>query len=865
MDPNNQSQQNPWGDYSQGGVYNVGGQDIAKQSQEIADSWSISPEQSQAIKELTVQLAYDMAPVTGESRALMYADKAAQRAAQAFKQGKYFEGAGHTAEQYAELLGALPIAGMALGAITDVNRFGKGMYRILNTPQLPMHKPTSITDPALEIRDKSLDEAIDLARTERHIIPDTSKGTDGQFIGAPRGMNTKMELQQMRDDFDAMVAAGVAGSDWYKRAREGTKMLRPGSKSDRAEHSGQLAVLSAQADPGPNLGWTIEATNEFAAGNNVFMVRTPEQSAKIIEAHTGVKPPGEFYQGALGPKTGIYEQGINPDKPHTTTGTNDIWHGRAFGYKMDDGSEFDRGFSTQEHRFLDHETVLAVDRANQKKLGGRSDWTAPELQAAAWIAAKGKGLFKKNPEKYNNNLQEAMKDAAKTYPDYYAKYAAQQTHEAIPAPAVMGTGHLSSLSRASFPEKEAFTEQASWVDPDTNKDIMFDEMGMLQTDPKKGVGEWEGENNPVEVSNILASLEDAQRGKKVGKTSEGLLSTGAATKAYMDAQAGAAWSKAFELGTTGTKKSSSGSYTIELDRPLTVAEMQSLNKIAGPRGLGVIDTGEGVTLANFNATKGDMLAKSLGKKDYTDSDPVKWMDMVSSPLGKNINKVFTKNTAGALTEIKFKLKRDPSKEEKKFFTDLRNGRAVHSWKDDQGVIQSVKDENKYKVTVKDRYVTIKQIKTPGDEMEKILDKPSGAGLDAEIEKIFPRHKGTLARFEGDLIEFDWSQPGSGEATRNLEKILKKNPATLARLDNSKKIREQAGKIAERNIDVATKNNDTVRKDIQLSLRLIENGGFTALFDALKRGAVLPAIAGPMIMYGLREDSAQTGGLLSPGT
>lgn len=52
-------------------------------------------------------------------------------------------------------------------------------------------------------------------------------------------------------------------------------------------------------------------------------------------------------------------------------------------------------FSTQEHRFLDHETVLAVDRANQKKLGGRSDWTAPELQAAAWIAAKGKGLLRR--------------------------------------------------------------------------------------------------------------------------------------------------------------------------------------------------------------------------------------------------------------------------------------------------------------------------------------------------------------------------------------------------------------------------------------------------------------------------------------
>ena len=804
-------------------------------SGEVNTGWSITPEQSQAIKELTVQLAYDMAPVTGEARAMMYADQAAQRAAMAFRQGDYLGGAGHTAEQYAEMLGAVPIAGMALGAITDAKRFGTGMYRILNTPQLPMHKPTSINDPALYLRDKTLEEATDIARTERHIIPDTSKGADGHYMGSPKGMNTRMELQQMRDNFDAMVDAGIAGSEWYKRAREGTKMLLPGSASKRAEHSGQLAVLSAQADPGPNLGWVIESQNEFAAGNNKFMVRTEAQSDKIIRAHTGGKPPEEFYpEEVLGPKTGIFYGGINPDLPYTTTGTNDIWHGRAFGYKMDDGSEFDRGFSSTEHQFLDHETVLAVDRANQRNLAGRSDWTAPELQAAAWIAAKGKGLFAKNPEKYNNNLQEAMKEAAKTYPDYYPKFTAQATHEAIPSPEAMDTGHLSKLKDASWDEKVDFTEQASWVDTDTNKDIMFDEMGMLQTDPKKGVGEWEGEYNPVEVSKPLVSLTDSEAGKKVGETSEGLLNIATGTKAYMDTQAGAGWHKAFELGTTGTKQTSSGGYKINLDRPLTTQEMSQLSKVAKKHGFGVLDSGEGVSLSNFGApTRGQTLLKTI--------------ESGRSPLGKNMNKVFSSEKAGGLDKIKFKLKRDPSKEEKKFFTSLRQGTL---------------DGNKYKVTIKDRKVTITQIKSPGDEMDIILKK---GGLQDDLNKIFPRGEGTLSRIESDLTEFDFSEVGSGEATRKLQEVMGGNPATLARLDNSKKIREQAGKIAKRNEDFAAKNNDTVRKDIQLSLRLIENGGFTALFDALKRGAVLPAIAGPMIMYGLREDAAQTEGLLSPET
>ena len=841
MDPNNQF--NPETDLWSGSqafapnIYNQPEDQVSDMatttdpSGEVDMGWSISPEQRSAIKELTVQLAWDMTPGIGEVRAGMYADMAAKRAAQAFKDGKYFEGAGHTAEQYAEMLGAIPIGGMALGAITDVTRWGKGMYRVLRSPQIPMHKPKSITDPVLEIRDKSLSDAIDMARTERHIIPDTSKGADGHFYGSPKGMNTQMELKQMREEFDALVEEGILGSDWYKRAREGTKLLRPASKADRAEHSGQLSVLSAQSDPSPNLGWTIESTNEFAAGNNRFMVRTPEQSEKIIKAHTGVKPPGEFSEEVLGPKTGIFYGGISPDLDYTTTGTNDIWHGRAFGYKMDDGSEFDRGFTSSEHRFLDHETVLAVDRANQKNLGGRSDWTAPELQAAAWINVKGKGLFKKNPEKYGNNLQNAMKDAAKTYPDYYPKFTAQATHEAIPSTDAMKTGHLQSLGKATYPEKEAFTDAAKWTDSD-NKDVVFDEMRMLQVEPKRGVGEWEGEYNPVEVSKPLVSLTDSPAGKKVGETSEGLLSTGTAVKGYVDVQDGAAWHKAFNLGTTGTKKTTSGSYTIELDRPLTVAEMQALNKVAGKRGLSVIDTGEGVTLANFNSTRGENLAESISSG--------------KSPLKRNLNKVFKKEKAGALHKIKFKLKKDPSKEEKKYFTSLRQGTL---------------DGNKYKVIVKDRYVTITQIKTPGDEMEKVIDK----GLGGDIEKIFPNYKGSLARVEGDLTEFDWSQPGSGEATRKIQEVLNDNPAVLARLDNSPKFRQKVKEIADRNVAWAKKQNETVRDDIQNALRLIENGGFTALFDALKRGAILPAIAGPMIMYGIRQEQGQPEGLLSPGT
>jgi len=827
-------------------------------SGEVDMGWSISPEQSEAIKELTVQLAWDMTPGIGEIRAWGYANKAAQRAAQAFKDGKYFEGAGHTAEKYAEMLGAIPVAGMALGAITDVKRFGKGMYRVLNSPQIPMKKFKKITDPELNIREMSLPDAIDMARTERHIIPDTSKGADGHFQGSPKDMNTQMELQEMRDHFDYLVNDGIAGWDWYKRAQRGFTKLKPGAanKEERLRLAGESAVLSAQADPRPNFGWVIEAENAFARGGKALknlMVRTPEQTDKIIKARTGVLPAGEYYEEALGPKTGVYNKNVSPDIDDPATGTNDIWHGRAFGYKMDDGSEIDRGFTPLEHRFLDHETVLAVDRANARKLAGRTDWTAAEIQAMAWVSAKGRGMFAKNPEKYNNNLQEAMREAVKTYPDSFPYFTVQGTHEAIPSPEAID--HLPSLQNASWDQKVKYTDDASWVD-ENNKDIAYDAAKVLQDDPGKGVGEWQGKNNPVDVTRYLASLTDSERGKIVAPASADLATTITAIKQYMDVQAGGAWSKAFPLGTTGTKKSSSGSYSIELDRSLTVPEMQNLSKVARKHGLDVIDTGQGANLANFNSTKGDMLAKSLGAENDV------WLDMVPSPLGKNINKVFSKNQAGALKEIKFKLKKDPSKAEKAFFSDLRNGRASHSWKDDQGVIQSVTDENKYQVRVKDRYVTIKQIKSPGDEMEKLLDK---GGLEKDINKIIPNHQGRLSRVEGDLTEMDFSVEGGGEATKVLYQKYKENPSIFKNIDDDGRVLEQAGKMADRAEAWGKELSDPVRKDIILALRTIQHNGFTGLFEVMKRGAILPAIAGPLLMYGLRQEPGQQEGLLSPET
>lgn len=110
------------------------------------------------------------------------------------------------------------------------------------------------------------------------------------------------------------------------------------------------------------------------------------------------------------------------------------------------------------------------------------------------------------------------------------------------------------------------------------------------------------------------------------------------------------------------------------------------------------------------------------------------MESGSTPIGKNIKeqtvnedgieqpqKIFTVEKAGALKEINFKFAKKPSKEELKFLTDLR-----------QGLI----DGNKYKVKVNGKLkkdITITQIKSQGDGMEKLLIE---VGLSRTISMIY---------------------------------------------------------------------------------------------------------------------------------
>ena len=676
---------------------------------------SLSPAQKKALAIATAQTALDIAPGSGEVLAGKYAQQEAQRAAEALHRGDILQGAAHAATVPFEIAGALPIVGAATSIPMDLYRGAKRVTSAITDPNrmIEMHNPRAITDPTLNLRERPLDEAIEVARTERHI----KKQTDGNYVGAPASVRSEQGIQEMRDNFDAQVIGGVLGADWYQRAREGIRLMRgggPRSKKARQQTAEELAVFSAQADPDPNLGWQIQVNNAWAAGVTPLpMARTPLQTQKVEVSRTSGEPV------KLGQKTGVYGKGLNPDIPFTTTGTNDIWHGRAFGYTNADGSTFSRGFSPQEHAFLDAETVLAVDRMNQIKLGGRDDWTAPEIQAAAWVFAKGKSKFEDLPDKFAS-MDDAVKWASETYPDIFPKYTMHATSESMPG---QGTGHFPGLLTAKKEVKEAYSKAASWEDEE-GRDVIFDELGLNVLPSKVATGAYmnpagQFETNRAVVQKPMVSLLDDEGGKIVDPISEDLVNIGQGIRGYFDMQNMSAAHKAIPIGPAGSKASAAGSHSIKMNRPLTEQEMVQMQKVLDPYGLNISDTGEGITLMQFDSTRGEKLVEDLRSKN--------------TPLAR-VNKVFSPTKAGTIEQIKFKLKQGLTKEQKEFITDLRQGRAQFKIDTPPGQPQQFRtDTTKYKVKVKDNTVTITQIASPGKEMDQMM----AAGLSEDIQKVLP--------------------------------------------------------------------------------------------------------------------------------
>jgi len=501
-------------------------------------------------------------------------------------------------------------AGVALAALPLPTAAKKGAGKVARevAQEVPTISTRSVGKRGMintpDLRGMTTEEAVRVAQSEPHLMQDSA----GQYIGAPRGVVTSSDIKTMRTNFDRDVEAGASGGDWYTRARAFNEQIAGPNPARQQLAADEQALWSAQANPDTNMNFALQGHNAYEMGVPMSKVRTGQQARTYNDARdAGLRVP-------LGKKTGVYGQHLDPTMPHATTGTNDIWHARGFGYTNSDGGTFSRALSAQEHRFLDYETMLAVDRANQANLGGRADWAAHDVQAAPWVAGKGRAMAMTAANKRArgggigdnggpamdieptiDELAEGIRKASMTYPDYTAKYTANATGERVP---YVGSGQLSGIVGGDDAMRAMYSNdpRAAWTDAN-RRDVIYDALGAYQLPTQNATGFYTPpggvlETNPATVAKPLVGLKDGD----VDPASRRMLNLAEGLRAYTDAQGAGAW----HMGMKNVPAGEQGSLLVPMGGPATPEQLIALRGAGSSRGLpDVVDTGQGVTMTNF--------------------------------------------------------------------------------------------------------------------------------------------------------------------------------------------------------------------------------------------------------------------------
>ena len=336
--------------------------------------------------------------------------------------------------------------------------------------------PRDVQPPSL--RGRPADEAIRVAREEPHLI-ESGKGPGGLYADGPPKVKSYEDLQSVRGNYDKGVEAGAGGADFFPRTRDNINEVTGGNPLANKWMSHQHAMFSGGVSPPHELAFALRENNASIAG-------MPQKASRRWqhEAHLEAVESKDPLRYPLGYKTGPYQKHIEPPPPganfdprDTGTGVNDFRVAGRFGYTSP------YNLSRSQHAFIDHESVLALDRARRANLAGRSDWTGEEVQAAGWVNDKKESILRRQPRILGDRLEAVEKRAAaegltaeekaalvaragaeadaeafamakRTIGDYFPKHTAYDTYPLIPREAV--PGHMTGLTSAGANLRAAY-------------------------------------------------------------------------------------------------------------------------------------------------------------------------------------------------------------------------------------------------------------------------------------------------------------------------------------------------------------------------------------------------------------------------
>jgi hypothetical protein len=499
------------------------------------------------------------------------------------------------------------------------------------------------------LRDMPTEEAIRLAREEKHLIPGGA-GTKGAYVGGPNDVHSYEDLQRVRKEIDDELAApgNIEGHDWYSQARDTNDLLSGGrpevarwhtkaggefspGQSPEVEFHGSTRELNAamvnppkpvydkKGNPVPfeaRPGLKVELPQMMEGG---YKAARPAQHQNFLRALYNNNPE----MIATGRKTGLYADKQTPGHTPGATGVNDFRNQKFMRMKNPDGSEpsaENHLTGPTAHNWLDHEMALTVGRARDNKLGGKDDWNGEEIQAFGWVQQKAQALIEQAAKKGNVLSYEDALKRAQMYPGSFAqKHTTYATHEPIPS---ISSKQMKGLQDAPEAVRDAYSNdpRSTWGHAGKyGSDTIYDayhvpgapDAKMRQMPTVKMQGIWPEEGRiSLNQGYVGRPISGIDLEKQAIAPEDIKLQRGAeATRGYIDVQDGSATSHFFPKAKAGEMNAAA----LPLKGPITREQAEALVLLGPKYGLNnVYDFGKGAALTNFYPNK-DIDPKILGK------------------------------------------------------------------------------------------------------------------------------------------------------------------------------------------------------------------------------------------------------------
>lgn len=486
---------------------------------------------------------------------------------------------------------------------------------------LPRPRPAKQSTDIPSIRGLPVDEAIDIARRQPHLIP-AGERSEGYYVGGPRNIQSKRDLNKQRASYDAAVLADPRGWDWYERYRPALNLSTGGIPAQNQFAGAQHGQWSAGVDPASELHYVLKELNSSIAG-------MPERANYGAQhrAHLAAIAANDPSLYQLADKTEEYAnqvtRGLPGGKPLVpgATGVVDFRNLREWGYTEKSGEPQKGAPGPAAHRFVDMETALAIDRANRAAVGGKTDWTGEQLQAAPWVRQKALDLMSRNQ---NLTYEQAFDRANRTIADFYPFKTYNATYEAQPGADVKG--HMPGSVAADAAAREAYFGErgSSWATAPMGRDAIYaglmsqgapgNAMRVMPTVPMTGMYRTPAgvlETNPGEVAQPMGTFKapreyekefigprDWEPFKRATDADRATMTAGEHLRAWLDAQNAGSWHKFWEGGPQN--QSTSLLYPKVENQRAPIADLLAQQAVGAKHGLGdVTDSARGTLLTRF--------------------------------------------------------------------------------------------------------------------------------------------------------------------------------------------------------------------------------------------------------------------------